>query len=211
MLARMMEYLRGVLTRRRAERELDEELQFHLEMEIEENVRRGMSPPEARRLALRDFGGVTQTKEAVAGIRTTVFDPLWQEARFALRSFRRNPGFTFVAVMTLALGIGANTAIFSLVNAILFRPLPVAAPEELRYVYETWARYPEGRMGIGYHEYLLLRDRRDLFADGALWTPDRSMLGHGGTAALVSGEAVSVSQPFGSPRPRSWRFRRWIF
>lgn len=124
--------LRGLTTRRRLERELDEEIRFHIEMRIEDNLKSGMKPEEARRAALRDFGGVESAKEqyrersSIALIETTL-----QDIRYALRSFRRGPGYAVTAITVMALAIGANTAMFSVLHALLLEPLPYAAPDEL--------------------------------------------------------------------------------
>jgi predicted permease len=128
----------GLFSKRRLERELDEELRAHIEMATEENVRKGMSAEEARHAARRAFGGVEQTKEVYRERRgLPFFDTFRQDVRYAFRLLGRNPGFTTVAVMTLALGIGANTAIFSVMNATLFRPLPYKNPNQIVLVGET--------------------------------------------------------------------------
>jgi putative ABC transport system permease protein len=118
--------------------ELAEELESHLQMHIEDNLRCGMNPVEARRQAIIKLGGVEQAKENYRerrGIRW--FETLLQDARFGLRLLRKNPGFTAVAVLTLAVGVGATTAIFTVVNAVLIRPLPFKNPSSLVMVWEN--------------------------------------------------------------------------
>jgi predicted permease len=121
--------------------EMDEELRFHLEMETEKNLRIGMEPAEARRRAMVAFGGVERYREQSREARgTRPLEDLNSDLRFSLRTLRKNPGFATIAVLSLALGIGANTAIFSIVNAILIRELPFEAPHELVNLYRDRAR-----------------------------------------------------------------------
>ncbi|MGH9789734.1 MAG: permease prefix domain 1-containing protein, partial [Candidatus Acidiferrales bacterium] len=120
------------LHRAGCERGLDAELQFHVESRIEELRGESVSEAEARRRALVELGGVQQVKEEVRAMRGGIWlETLWQDVRYAARSLRRNPGFAAVAVLTLALGIGANSAVFSLLDTVLLKQLPVRDPEQL--------------------------------------------------------------------------------
>src|SRR5215475_9242249 len=124
--------LRGLFLKRKLEQELEDEIRAHLDMQIEDNLRLGMSPEEARYEALRKFGGVEQVKESYRDrISLSSVDSTLQDLRYGLRMLWKDKGFTAVALFSLALGIGANTAIFSLVDAVLIKTLPVKNPERL--------------------------------------------------------------------------------
>src|SRR5687767_14196448 len=114
------------------DRAMDDEMRFHLEMEIRDRIAAGASPEEARRTALRDFGGVERYKEeGRAQRRFAWLAELGQDLTYGLRLMRRAPGFAISGIVVTALGIGATTAIFSVVSGVLLRPLPFAAPERL--------------------------------------------------------------------------------
>ncbi|HEU0176233.1 MAG TPA: ABC transporter permease [Blastocatellia bacterium] len=165
--------IRRLIHRRSAEQELDEEIRAHLEMEIEQNIADGMSPEEARLAAQRSFGSVALSKEdsrAMWGLRS--LETLWQDLRYGARILLKRPGFTSIAIVTLALGIGVNTTIFSIANSILLQPLPIKDADRVIDVrsYTTRENRPQP---ISYSDYLELRKRTgevvDLFsASGAI-------------------------------------------
>src|SRR5277367_4455470 len=145
-----MRWLRSLFSRlgeifgkRRREQEFSAEMESHLQMHIEDNLRTGMSPPEARRQALMKLGGMEQTRENYRERRgLPLLETFLRDMRFAFRVLRKNLGFTFVVVLTLAIGIGANTAIFSVLESQLWRPLPFPDSERLVDVHTVLRKNP---------------------------------------------------------------------
>jgi hypothetical protein len=138
-----------VFRRDQLDHELEEELAAHLELAIEENLQRGLPAEEARRQALIRFGGKEQTKEQhreARGLPTLeeLMNTLLRNLRLSLRQFRKQPGFAATVVLTLALGIGATTSIFSVVKAVIFNPLPFRRPENLVHIWEGHEHYHRG-------------------------------------------------------------------
>ena len=146
--------VRSLFKRRVADRELDEELEYHLEQKILNFVAKGLSEKEARYAALREFRGVQQAKENCRDARkVNLIQDFTQDLRFGARMLRKNPGFTAVAILTLALGIGANATIFSLVNAVLYKNLPFADSDRILYVSGVDRTGKEDNLGVSLPDY----------------------------------------------------------
>jgi putative ABC transport system permease protein len=178
--------LRSLFRRSRVEQELDEELRYHIERQIEENIAKGMSPEEARCAAVRAMGGVERRKEECRDTRRVrLIEDLMQDVRYGLRTLGKSPGFTAVAALSLALGIGANTAIFSLVDTVLLKLLPVKNPEQL-VALESFYQRGE-RRNFSYPMFEQLRDLPQVFT-GVLAAND-------GTSRMEMAAPESAGQP----------------
>ena len=181
----------SLVRRQEIEDRLDDEIRFHVEQQIEKNQRAGMAPAEARRQALIRFGGVEQMRERTRDeFRAGLIEHLARDVRYGLRSLRRHPGFTAMAVLSLAIGIGANAAIFGVARAVLFPDSPLVQPETLVNIYET-----EGGQRFGPLSYPNIEDLRkgttDVFSGIAASTFAFAPLDSNGTAAMVMGEAMT--------------------
>jgi predicted permease len=208
--------LRSLFHRATVDEELAEELRFHLEHQVEKYMRAGMSPEQARRQARMEFGGVAQVAEECREARGITFvETLAQDLRFGVRMLRKSPGFTLVVVLTVALGIGANTAIFSLLNAVMLRSLPVRDPQQLvvaEWSARNWPQHLEsssfgdcGRhqdkndvtssgCSLSYPMFQEIRDQKNLFANAMAFAgPAQMDLSGNGQATIVQGELVSGS------------------
>jgi predicted permease len=207
--------LGGLFRKDRQDAEFSSEMESHLQLHIEDNLRAGMSAEEARREALIKLGGIEQTKESYRERRGLPFlETLFQDVRFGARMLRKNPGFTAVAVLTLALGIGANTAVFELLNAVLLRPLPVHEPQQLAAIRIADL---DGGLGISHGIdtdvtnpiWEQIRLRQQAFSEVFAWGGDEFRLGQPPDVRRVrglwlSGEAFAV---LGLPPARGRLFR----
>jgi predicted permease len=187
------------LRRARWDAERARELDAHLQIETDEHIARGMAPDEARWAAQRKLGNAVQIREAIYAMNTIgILDTLWQDVRFGLRLLRRTPGFTAVAVLSLTLGIGANTAIFQVIDAVRLRVLPVPHPEEL---VEVRIAKPRSRAGNFFSRYAevtnpqweQVRARQEAFSGVLAWSPKRFDLTTRGEVRRAQGMYVSGS------------------
>jgi predicted permease len=188
--------LQTFFRRHRFTEQLSDEVRFHLEEQIAENMAAGMSPEDARYAAMRLFGNSTWLKEETRATWGWLWvDEVSQDLRYGFRALRRSPLFTTVAVLTLALGIGANTAMFSLLDQVVLRLLPVNHPEQLAIVRETGNHYGNsyGPNTISWPMFEDLRDNNQAFSGMFCRFPARVTIGYGDRAAQISAELVSGS------------------
>jgi predicted permease len=184
--------LRGLFEHKRLERELDEEVRFHLELQIEDNLKAGMNPAEARYTALRSFGGQERMKETYRERRTfALVETTAQDLRYAVRILRKSPGFTITAVAVLALAIGATTAMFSVLNTVLLRPLPYRSPEQLAMLWteDLTQNLREGRSALWDVEQW--RSQSQSFADMATFDAVSTTLTGADDVEQIVGASIS--------------------
>jgi predicted permease len=200
--------LRSLLRRERVDRELDAELRFHLEQQIEENIASGMSPDEARAAALRLFGNVSELHEECRDMREVSFaENVWRDMRHAARVLRRSPGFTAVAILTLALGIGATTAIFSVVYGVLLRPLPFEDPERLVGLYHRGPGVNLPLMNQGPATYFTYLDNHQTFEGIGIWDGgEESVTGRGEPERVRTLNMTASTLPLLRVQPLHGRF-----
>src|SRR5215216_3938790 len=159
-MSNLLRRWRALIHRDEMEQELDDEMRFHLERDIEQNITTGMTPEDARYAALKSFGGVDQSKEECRNARgVDLIENTVRDITYSLRVLLKSYGFTIVVILTLALGIGANTAIFSFANGILLRPLPYPQSDRLAVLEETAPKQAIRNMGVAYPNFLDWRDQ----------------------------------------------------
>ncbi|MGH9572268.1 MAG: ADOP family duplicated permease [Candidatus Acidiferrales bacterium] len=194
-LRAMRKRFAGLFRREARDRELAEELESHIAMHVEDNLRAGMSAEEARRQALLTLGGMEQTKERYRAQRALPWiESFIQDVYYGLRVLRKTPGFAVVAILTLALGIGLNTAIFSIVDSVVLRPLPYKDSARLAVIQSRVALFPTFRLPIAWPTFEEIRKEVPGFEDSAAYKIDQMKLTGQGAPALL--EVASVSDGF---------------
>ncbi|HEY2013981.1 MAG TPA: ABC transporter permease, partial [Bryobacteraceae bacterium] len=191
------EKLQWLLGRRKADYDFDDEMRAHLHLLTERYIHQGMAPEEAARAARRQFGNAALLEQDHREMRTfQTLDTLWRDLRYGARQLRMNPLFTAVAVLSLALGIGANTAIFELVNAIRLRSLPVEKPEQLAYLDFQKGAVANGNFDsrsatFTYAQWQEMQARQQAFSGMAAWSARRFNLASGGEVRWAEGLYVN--------------------
>ena len=179
---------------KRRENDLDDEIRAHLDMATRDRIARGESPEDAARAARREFGDVVTVREVTGDMWSgQSFERIAQDVRWAVRSLRRAPGFAIVAILTLALGIGANTAIFSVVNGVLLEPLPFPQSHQLVYITSQFPTLGFDQFPVDAAEYLELRERNRSFQDVGAYVTSAVNIGAEGHPARVTSAIVTAS------------------
>jgi len=189
--------LRTLFRRASVEHDLNRELAFHLDQQAQENISHGMSPADARAAAKRSLGGVSQIQEQCRDMRrTNHIETLWNDLRYASRTLIRTPGFTIVIVLTLALSIGANSAIFSVIQGVLLRPLPFAQPDRLVRIYfqsDTQPKFP-----LNPNDFRDFRERNRTFESIAAMIRSDVQLSGGGADPVMLRAFMVTAGYFGT-------------
>ena len=194
MLTRIKTALDRLFNKSRAERELDEELRYHIQQQTDQNIRLGMTAEDARRTALQKFGGVEQAKEEsrdVRGIRW--LEDSWHDLRHGARALGKTPGFSLIAILTLVLGIGSTTAIFSVVDAVLLRPLPYPDPGQIVSLREVGGK--GGQMAVAEPNFVDIRSQNRSFSAISVAAGSFPLVVTGPTAAMRARVSI-VSHEF---------------
>ncbi|HTU48329.1 MAG TPA: ABC transporter permease [Bryobacteraceae bacterium] len=197
----------SLLHRSRADAELQREIEIHIQQLIRQGIAAGMTEMEARAIALRDFGPIETTKEKCRDTRgVSWIQDFTQDLRYGVRILRESPGFTTVAVLTLALGIGANTAIFSIVDAVLLRSLPYPDPDQLVLMFNAPVKRPDALAGVSYRDFTEYRKQNGVFSEMAGNTfHDLTLTGAGEPSIVNTADVTPEIFPLLNAKPLAGR------
>lgn len=187
----------GVIRKTQLDAELDDEIRFHLAMRAQENVARGMAEAEARREATRRFGNVARLKDECRDVSGGgLLEVLWQDVRFATRMLLKNRGFTAIAVLALALGIGANTALFTVMRSVVLRPLPFPQQERIMSIWTHKPGAPQHSMAWAYPDFADVRAQNSTFEAIGGYRPGRFVISSDGSESTAVDGAIVSSDVF---------------